>query len=255
LPERIDELKGKLDAEPVLSDGELDRLNEQFMIDYIYNSNAVDDNTLTLSETVLVIMEGVAIHKKPLRCHIQAVGHKHAYEYVVDVAKDTSGLSEDIIKEIHSLALLEDYRNKGKYREIQVPIQMENILKAYAEDTRHPIIKIADFHIKFEQVHPFVDGNGRTGRLIMNLELIKAGYAPVNIKFKDRDSYMSCFKDAVTSDDTLKFTKMMANYELEELEHIYALSQEKLEVQRYKKENGLECQPTKMEQILTAKGL
>ena len=257
--EKIDYVKAKLDAAPNFTEGELERFREQFMVEYTYDSNAIEGNTLTLEETALVVLEGLTINKKPLKCHLEAIGHRDAFAYVVEIAKEHELLSEMTIKDIHALVLMDRPRDKGKYRDVgvrifgaldtppgplQVPIEMEKLLKVYAEDTRHPIIKIADFHILFERVHPFVDGNGRTGRLIMNLELIKAGYAPVNIKFRDRDSYIACFNDYVTSGGSAKFIKMVAAYELEELERIYAMSQEKLAVQKYKKENGLECKPS-----------
>jgi len=255
---KIDDIKAKLDAAPDFTEGELGRFREQFMVEYTYDSNAIEGNTLTLEETALVLLEGLTINKKPLRCHLEAIGHRDAFEYVVELAKKQEHLTEKMIKDIHALVLMDRPRDKGKYRDVsvsifgaldtppspmQVPARMESLLKKNSEDGRHPIIKIADFHIKFEQIHPFVDGNGRAGRLIMNLELIKAGYAPVNIKFKDRDLYMSCFKDAVTKGNSLKFVEMLAKYELDELENTYFLSQEKLRVIEYKRANGLLCQP------------
>ena len=198
LLQEIDNLRAKLDDAPPFNEGELKRLREYFMVGYTYNSNAIEGNTLTLEETALVIIEGLTIDSKPLKDHLEAVGHRDAFNYVVAKAKFDEPLAERTIKEIHSLVLMNDAENKGKYREvpvkilgaldtppdpIHIPQQMAQLLKSYQVDTRHPVEKIADFHIKFERIHPFIDGNGRTGRLIMNLELIKMGYAPIDIKF------------------------------------------------------------------------
>ena len=239
---KIDLLKAQLDAAPSFNEGELRRLREHFMVEYTYNSNAIEGNTLTLHETALVVLEGLTIDKKPLRDHLEAVGHRDAFEYVVEMANKAETLSERTIKDIHALVLMNDAQNKGKYREVpvkisgaldtppdplQVPIQMDAMLQAYAADLGHPIVKIADFHIKFERIHPFIDGNGRTGRLLMNLELIKAGYAPVNIKFTDRASYINCFRDYAITGNSEMFTKMTAMYELEELTNLVSISSHK----------------------------
>ena len=242
LLEKIDNLKAKLDAAPAFNEGEMKRLREHFMVEYTYNSNAIEGNTLTLHETALVVLEGITIDKKPLKDHLEAIGHKDAFEYIIDISKDKELLSEKTIKEIHALVLMNDAQNRGKYRKVpvlisgaldtppfpdQIPIQMGELLKGYETDKRHPIEKIADFHIKFEQIHPFIDGNGRTGRLVMNLELIKAGYAPINIKFKDRNLYINCFRDSVEKGNTDKFVEMVAKYELEELNNLIFLSSHK----------------------------
>ena len=239
LLETIDKLKEALAKAPKLNEGEISRLNEQFMVEYTYNSNAIEGNTLTLRETALVILEGLTIDKKPLKDHLEAVGHKDAFDYIITKSKDKEPLTERTIKEIHSLVLVNDAENKGKYREVPVvisgaldtppdpiyiPERMRQLLKSYESDTRHPIEKIADFHIQFERIHPFIDGNGRTGRLIMNLELIKAGLHPVDVKFKDRELYISCFPDYETTGHSEKFVKMVAKYEIEELNNLVAIS-------------------------------
>jgi len=212
------------------------------MVDFTYNSNAIEGNTLTLRETALVILEGLTISKKPLKDHLEAVGHKDAFNYVISISKTNQDLSERVIKDIHALVLMNLPEDRGKYRvlpvrisgaesisphPIEIPSKMEELLNEYKSDNRHPIIKVADFHIKFECIHPFIDGNGRTGRLILNLELIKAGYPPINVKFKDRDSYIDCFRDYEEKGDSSQFIEMVAKYELDELGVIYGLAMEK----------------------------
>jgi len=245
LLQEIDNLKSKLDNAPTFNEGELKRLREHFMVEYTYNSNAIEGNTLTLNETALVVLEGLTIDRKPLKDHLEAIGHRDAFNFVITKSRDKEHLSERVIREIHSLVLMNDAENKGRYREvpvrisgaldtppdpIHIPAKMAKLLETYEGDARHPVEKIADFHIHFELIHPFIDGNGRTGRLIMNLELIKAGYAPVDVKFKDRERYISCFKDYVESGSSDKFIEMVAKYELEELNNLVAISLHKQEM-------------------------
>jgi Fic family protein len=240
----IDDLKESLLQNPPLNAGELKRLREQFMVQNTYNSNAIEGNTLTLNETALVVLEGLTINKKPLKDHMEAIGHKDAFEYMIRISGDKEPLTERVIKDIHSLVLVADTDNKGKYREypvvisgaqdtppdpVDIPTLMRELLEKYVSDTRHPIEKIADFHIQFERIHPFIDGNGRTGRLVLNLELIKAGYAPVDIKYKDREDYINCFKDYEVSRHSGAFIKMVAEYEIEELKGLVVASEKKKE--------------------------
>jgi len=243
--QEIDVLKAKLDKSPMFNDGELQRLREHFMVEYTYHSNAIEGNTLTLHETSLVVLEGLTINKKPLKDHLEAIGHRDAFYYIVEKSKDNEPLTERTIKEIHSLVLMDDNENRGKYRELvvyisgsqeklphpaEVPSEIRQLLESYKSDNRHSIVKIADFHILFERIHPFIDGNGRTGRLVMNLELIKAGYAPINIKFQDRDIYMECFRDYEKTRSSDKFVELAAKYELDELKNMIAISAYKSEI-------------------------
>lgn len=187
---RIDSLKEQLDQRRPFTAGELQRLQEEFLVEYTYNSNAIEGNTLTLQETALVL-EGVTIDRKPLKDHLEVVGHKDAFLYVQELVKDKVPFSESIIKQIHTLVLMDRPEDRGVYRRIPVrimgayhtppepvvvPEQMENLIKEFAKKKLHPIENAALFHLKFEGIHPFVDGNGRTGRLILNLFLMQNGY-------------------------------------------------------------------------------
>lgn len=220
LSEQIFAKKAELDARRPLTEGELERLNREFAIEYTYNSNAIEGNTLTLRETDLVL-RGLTIDRKPLKDHLEAVGHKEAFEYVVELVKSNAPLTELVIKQIHSLVLADKPQDRGVYRRIPVrilgaktePVQpyliepkMNELLLQYAESEQNIVEKLADFHIRFESIHPFIDGNGRMGRLIVNLELMKFGYPPIDIKFSDRMRYYQAF------DDKKEMVKLFAEY-------------------------------------------
>jgi len=207
---QIDILKAEVDKRRPLTQGELQRLREEFLIEYTYNSNAIEGNTLTLQETALVL-EGITIDKKPLKDQLEAVGHRDAFVYVQELVKNHIPFSESIIKQIHTLVLMDRPEDRGVYRRIPVrimgayhvppdpvlvPEQMENLVAEFeANKKMHPIERAALFHLKFEGIHPFVDGNGRTGRLILNLMLMQAGYPPINVKYSDRKRYYEAFDD------------------------------------------------------------
>ena len=233
---RIEELKSKLNEYRPLTSEEVRRLREEFLINFTYNSNAIEGNTLTLQETALILKEGITIDQKPLKDHLEAVGHKDAFYYIEELVKDKIGISENAIKDIHTLVLMDKPQHRGMYRRIPVtilgavheppqpylvPVLMEQLLYEYKEEMKdkHIIEKVALFHLKFEGVHPFIDGNGRTGRLILNLELMKEGYPPINIKFEDRRKYYDCFSDYhLNNGDPSMLTTMVATYVEEELE-------------------------------------
>ncbi len=224
----IEHKRNKLSELRPLTQGELERLAEEFMIEFTYNSNAIEGNTLTLKETALAL-EGMTIDKKPLKDHLEAVGHKDAFLYVQEVAKRELPLSESVIKNIHALVLMNRPDDKGVYRRIPVrimgaytePVQpymiepkMTELLAANEErqKTMTDIERISLFHLEFEGIHPFIDGNGRTGRLILNLDLIRNGYPPINVKFTDRKRYYDAF-DAFYKDGNHKpMTELIAEY-------------------------------------------
>ena len=206
---RIEQKKKELDGRRPLTEGEGARLNEEFIVEYTYNSNAIEGNTLTLRETDLVL-RGLTIDKKTLKDHMEAVGHKEAFEYVCELVRDKVPISERVIKQIHYLVLADKKEDRGVYRRVPVrimgayhePVQpyliepkMEQLIREFLESDENIVTKLARFHIEFEGIHPFIDGNGRTGRLLVNLELMKAGYPPIDIKFTDRLAYYNAFDE------------------------------------------------------------
>ena len=209
-----------------LTEGELERLNEEFLIEYIYNSNAIEGNTLTLRETDLVL-RGLTIDRKSLKEHLEVIGHKEAFDYVRQLVSENTQLSEEVIKNIHYLVLADKKADRGIYRRVPVrimgaahePVQpyliipkMEELLEQYKTSKEDIVTKLARFHIEFESIHPFIDGNGRTGRLLINLELIKAGYPPIDIKFTDRLKYYEAFDEYHTKHNLFPIADMFARY-------------------------------------------
>lgn len=249
----IDYLYNELKNIRPLSTESVRRLSEDFMIDYTYNSNAIEGNTLTLPETELVLKEGVTIAGKPLRHHLEAIGHKDAYYYVEDLVKIQTPISEKTIRDIHSLVLMDRQTDKGIYRSVpvrigtfypcqpyEVPIKMEQLMAEYHSEMQklHIIERIALFHLKFETIHPFIDGNGRVGRLLLNLELMKEGYPPINIKFSDRGRYYDCFNRYRENDnDHSKMTELVAEYSRDELKRYVDIAQQSCELRDQQPDN------------------
>ena len=224
----IEYKKERLNAMRPLTQGELNRLRQEFMIEFTYDSNAIEGNTLTLKETAMVL-EGMTVDQKPLKDHLEAVGHRDAFLYVTDIATKDVPLNESAIKTIHSLVLMNQPEDKGVYRRIPVrimgaytePVQpyliepkmTELLLKNEERKTEMSTIeRIALFHLEFEGIHPFVDGNGRTGRLIMNLELIRNGYPAINVKFADRKRYYNAFDSLYRDNDAEPMINLVAEY-------------------------------------------
>lgn len=228
----IDGLKAELEKRRPLTQGELQRLRDEFLVDYTYNSNAIEGNTLTLRETALVL-EGITIDKKPLKDHLEAVGHRDAFLYVQELVQNKISFSEAIIKQIHTLVLMDRPEDRGVYRRILVrimgayhmppdpilvPEQIENLVAEFKNRKLHPVESAALFHLKFEGIHPFVDGNGRTGRLILNLFLMQHGYPPINVKYSDRKRYYDAFDSYYRDGDAGAMVGIVAEAVKERLE-------------------------------------
>ncbi|BEU88812.1 DNA-binding protein [Selenomonas sp. TAMA-11512] len=223
---QIERKKAELDKRRPLTEGERERLSEEFIVEYTYNSTAIEGNTLTLRETDLVL-RGLTIDKKPLKDHLEAVGHKEAFLYVRELVAEQVPMSERVIKELHCLVLADKKEDRGVYRKVPVRImgalhetvqpyliapKMEQLLEAFHGSSEHIVTKLARFHIEFEGIHPFIDGNGRTGRLLINLELVKAGYPPIDIKFTDRAAYYRAFDEYQAKHTLSAMETLLAGY-------------------------------------------
>lgn len=230
----IEEKKARLAAMRPLTQGELNRLRQEFMVEFTYNSNAIEGNTLTLQETAMVL-EGMTVDQKPLKDHLEAVGHRDAFMYVREIATKDVPLNESTIKNIHSLVLMHQPEDKGVYRRIPVRImgaytepvhpyliapKMEELIRnnSEREQTMQVVKRIALFHLEFEGIHPFIDGNGRTGRLLLNLELIRNGYPAINVKFADRKRYYQAFDSYYRDGCADEMITLIAEYVIQRLD-------------------------------------
>ena len=226
---------------PPLTAGEVARLNEEFIVEYTYNSNAIEGNTLTLQETDWVL-KGLTVAQKPLKDHLEVVGHKEAFDFISKMVKSKEPLSESLIKQIHFLVLADKPEDRGVYRRIPVriigaqhePVQpyligprMEQLLYEYGESQEPLITKLARFHIEFERIHPFIDGNGRTSRLLMNLYLLRNGYTLVTLKGSNEDkiSYYKALEESHTENKPEAFQKLVVEAEIASLQRYLSIMQ------------------------------
>ena len=229
---KIDKKIAVLNSYRPLSSTELKSLKKAINLEWTYNSNGIEGNTLTLKETK-VVLEGITVGGKTLKEHLEAINHKKAIEYLDSLIN--SELTEFNIKELHQLILKGiDDENAGRYRLSNVTISgaihkppdytkvselMEKLLVDYKSWSQfHPIIKSSLLHIELVGIHPFVDGNGRTSRLLMNLELMKSGYVPVIIRKADRLKYYEVLDIAHTTGNYEKFVELIAALENEMLD-------------------------------------
>lgn len=207
LLERIERKKSQLDALRPLPAAVVNRLREQILVEWIYNSNAIEGSTVTLQETRLILETGLTIGGKTLREHFEVTNHRDAILYVEQLVADREKLTPFHVRQIHKLVLSQiDDASAGNYRTTQVqiagarhippeawevPAQMTEWGKwlVKAEKSMHPVVLAALAHHSLVKIHPFVDGNGRTARLVMNLILMQNGYPPTVILRVDRQSY------------------------------------------------------------------
>jgi Fic family protein len=197
------------------------KLQEHFEIEMTYNSNGIEGNSLTLRETFLVINEGITIKNKPLKDHLEATNHQDALDYLYDLinSKKQHTLSENLIKNLHQIVTQGIEKEwAGKYRNskviiggakhqppeaIQIPNLMYELIEWVEKNHRklHPIEFAAILHHKFVHIHPFFDGNGRTGRLLMNLIIMQSGYPLAIILKNDRKKYYQVLRKADDGND------------------------------------------------------
>ena len=230
--EIIDSLKNKLDAQRPLAPSIVKNLKEDLILRWTYHSNAIEGNTLTLLETK-VVLEGITVGGKALREHFEAINHRNAIYYAEDIIKNEEPFSEWQIRNIHQLILKTiDDDNSGRYRQQNVLTsgatitppdytllndKMKQFIDWYKTEANllHPIERAAKVHADFVGIHPFIDGNGRTSRLLINLELMKAGYPPCVITVEKRLAYYESLDQWMASGKTEVFNQLVAYAVLE----------------------------------------
>ena len=222
----LDQLKQKLDAYRPLSLAVINNLREDLVLRWTYHSNAIEGNTLTLKETK-VALEGITVGGKTMREHLEAINHREAIFFVEELVSQKEPLSQRNIKDIHQLILKKiDDQNAGIYRNTNVIIagaehtppdfihvlsDMENLICWYQNEAQelHPVERAGRVHADFVKIHPFVDGNGRTARLLMNLELMKAGFPAAVLPVEKRLEYYNALDQAHTQNDYQPFLSLI----------------------------------------------
>jgi Fic family protein len=245
----IDTLKKKLDELRPLSPVTVKNLKTLFDIELSYNSTAIEGNTFSYQETKVLLLDGITIGGKSVREHLEIINHKEAIDYIEELSKKkVTELSRTDIFNIHSIVLQKiDSESAGKYRNVPVYALLQNGGKyvfcdplliidemdkffnwLFSEKNEHPVIVAAEAHTRFVTIHPFIDGNGRTGRLIMNLILLQNGYVPVIIKNDKRVNYLNAIELWQNNNDKVNFYNIIADYEKESLEIYLKTIEEKI---------------------------
>lgn len=201
-----------------LSKETLQSLREYYRVGLTYTSNALEGNSLTESETKVIIEDGLTIEGKPLRDVYEAVGHAKAYDFLYEISHEAP-LTEETIKTIHRLFYQQiDTERAGMYRKVPVfisgsqhavaPIaeidkKMQQLVRWYnnQEGKIHPVVLAAELHKRFVYIHPFVDGNGRVSRLLMNLSLMRNDYNIAIIPAICRSEYISALESGHNNPD------------------------------------------------------
>ena len=232
---QIDELKAKLDQYRQFDSY---RISQALELEYTFESNRIEGNTMTLRETDLVINEGLTISGKSMREHLEVINHQEAIAFIKDLMNKNTSLIEREVLSIHNLILRGIHpEDAGRYRKVQVMIkgsthmppqpflvakEMEDYFIWYETNKNklHPVVLAAEMHERLVTIHPFIDGNGRTSRLVMNLILLQHGYVIANIKgdYDNRMRYYQALETAQTENNKEDFLLFVAQIEKESLE-------------------------------------
>lgn len=234
LLEKADSYKQKISSARPLAKEELKSLDNYFRVGFTYSSNALEGNTLTITETKILLEDGITVGGRPLKDCYEAVGHSDAYDYMLELARQKDmNITEDTIRRLHCLFYQKvDAEQAGEYRSIQVyisgteyippaPNEVPRLMKHLADQIRssrstlHPIELAAMAHKRLVDIHPFVDGNGRTARLLMNLILVNAGYGVVSIPPIWRNDYINALSASRRLNDMEAFSTLIAECVIE----------------------------------------
>ena len=219
----------------------LQSFDKSFEVEYTHNSTAIEGNTLTLIQTKAVLEDGISVGGKTLREIYEVVNHSKAFQFVKQCVAEGKPLDEHIVKDIHAL-LMENILPGGIYRNVEVrisgaqhkppaPSEMYRQVKDFYADLPYKAemnaIELAAWtHAEFVKIHPFVDGNGRTSRMIMNYQLMTAGFLPVSIAKENRLPYFEALEAYAGGGDLKPFAEMIASLEEQRLEEYLGIMQE-----------------------------
>jgi len=212
---RLSQKKERLDALQPLPLDLIKNLGEWYKVELTYTSNAIEGNTLSRRETALVVDKGLTIQGKSLVEHLEAVNHAEAVDYITELSTHTKpvDITQDTILDIHRRILGKiDDAHAGRYRNVPVRVtgsetifpnhlRVEELMAEFIQElhkraeTEHPCLVAAFAHYRLVGIHPFVDGNGRTARLLMNLILEQCGYPPAIIRKEDRLKYIDALEE------------------------------------------------------------
>ncbi|MFH1561934.1 MAG: Fic family protein [Nitrospirota bacterium] len=238
-----EKLKEEIDKYRPLSFGLLRQLKEYYRIGLTYASNAIEGNSLTETETKVVLEDGITIGGKPLRDHYEAIGHSEAYDLLLEIAKGGRIKEKDILDLHHLFYYRIDKENAGKYRKEKViitgsryippfPDKVPDLMKKFVLDIpairekHHPIESSALIHKEFVSIHPFVDGNGRMARLLMNLVLLQEGYVITIVPPIKRVDYINSLETAHTKGNLKPFVNFISCMVYESLKEYLGMIKE-----------------------------
>lgn len=220
------------------SENLFDNFDKAFEVDYAHNSTAIEGNTLSLIETKVLLEDEISVGNKSLREIYEVVNHNKAFSYVKKCISDNKSLDENIVKDIHSI-LMENILIGGVYRNIEVritgakhkppaPSEMYYQIKEFfsnmnSKSDLNPIELAAWTHAEFVKIHPFVDGNGRTSRLIMNYQLMRNGFLPVSVNKEDRLEYFNYLEEYAVNGSLSPFIDFVAELEEQQLDEYLSI--------------------------------
>jgi Fic family protein len=237
----LSELQQQWQAQKPLEASQLQKLQTYFNLAYTYESNRIEGNTLSLQETNLVVNEGITVGGKTLQEHLEAINHQEAIHFIEQLVVNFQTFNKSVLLQLHRLILMGiDTKNAGVYRTVEVrisgskhippsPLLLNDLMDGYFEfyelnkRTMHPVLLAAEMHERLVTIHPFIDGNGRTARLVMNLVLLQNGYTLVNIKgnLKNRLKYYQALEQVQLNHEHTEFYKLiLSSAEKSLLQHL-----------------------------------
>lgn len=223
----LDRLKTKIDQKRPIAQNSLKSLRDKLALEWTYHSNGIEGNTLTLRETK-VVLEGITVGGRSIKEHLEARNHADAITFLDEIISQNEPVDQWQIKNLHGLVLKGiDDSEAGRYRSENVVIsgasttppgflhlndEMTALIDWHSQSASlHPVRRAAELHTRFVEIHPFIDGNGRTGRLLMNFDLMKSGYPPAILLKEDRLRYYDALDEACITRNYDQITDLVAD--------------------------------------------